>query len=303
MEHIDLNLLRSLDVLIEEENVTRAAQRLGVTQPGLSAQLAKLRAIFGDHLLVPAEKGRGMVATSRALELREPLRAALKDLEAVVQTPARFDPYSDKRDFVIATSDNAAIVIGVPLVEKLRKEAGRGIRLSFVRADADVSSQLERGDVDLLFGSERAVPASMKVRKLIDETYVMVQRKEHPRGNVALDVDTYCALEHVLVSTSGGSFHGFIDEQLERLGRHRRVGLSVHQFVMAPTIVASTDYVSTLPKHFACRFAEWLDIHELPIAAEGFSLFAAWHPRAHADPGLVWLRQQLVAKSGSRWLT
>ncbi|PSJ52713.1 LysR family transcriptional regulator [Mesorhizobium soli] len=295
MRGIDLNLLRSLDVLIEEANVTHAAARLGVTQPGLSAQLARLRAIFDDPLLVPSEKGRGMLPTSRALELREPLHAALKDLEAVVRTPAQFDPRTDARTFAIATTDNAVVVLGLPLIERLRQTAGRGIRLSFSSTGTDVAAELERGEINLLIGSDRMVPPAMKARKLLEESYVMIQRKGHPRGRAPLDLDAYCKLEHVLVSTSGGSFHGFIDEQLEKLGYRRSVALSVHQFVMAPMIVASTDFVSTLPRRFAARFADHrLDLFELPFSAQGFNLFAAWHPRAHADPALMWLRNQLI---------
>jgi DNA-binding transcriptional LysR family regulator len=292
---VDLNLLRSLDVLIEEANVTRAASRLGLTQPGLSAQLARLRDIFGDPLLVPSETGRGMVPTRRALEIREPLRVALKDLAAVVRQSPRFDPLTDARSFAIATSDNAAIVLGLPLIERVRAAAGAGVRISFIGSSAAISSQLERGDIDLLIASERALPPAMKARKLLDESYVMVQRKDHPRGQGALDLDAYCALDHVLVSTSGGSFHGFIDEQLEQLGHRRNVALSVHQFIMAPMIVAATDFVSTLPRRLAMRFADRLDLVDLPFPAKGFSLFAAWHPRAHGDSALSWLRQQLIA--------
>lgn len=291
---IDLNLLRSLDVLIEEANVTHAAARVGVTQPGMSAQLARLRALFGDPLLVPSERGRGMAPTSRALELRAPLRAALKDLAAVVRTPARFDPQTDARAFAFAATDNAVVVLGLPLIERLRETAGPGIRLAFSNAGSDIAAQLERGDIDLLIGSERMVPPAMKARKVLDETYVMIQRKAHPRGSAPLSLEAYCALEHVLVSTSGGSFHGFIDEQLETLGHRRRVALSVHQFVIAPMIVASTDFVSTLPRRFAARFADRVDPFDLPFAAKGFSLFAAWHPRAHADLALAWLRGQLA---------
>ena len=183
MKGVDLNLLVSLDVLIEEANVTRAAARLGVSQPGLSAQLARLRDLFGDPLLVPSESGRGMLPTSRALELKGPLHAALKDLETVVRHPPRFDPKVDSRTFAIAASDNATIVLGLPLMERLRDEAGSGVRIAFQAARSDVvATQLERGEVDILIGSERMVPPAMKARKLIDEMYVMVQRRGHPRG-------------------------------------------------------------------------------------------------------------------------
>ena len=299
MKGVDLNLLVSLDVLIEEANVTRAAAQLGVSQPGLSAQLARLRDLFGDPLLVPSESGRGMLPTSRALELKGPLHAALKDLETVVRHPPRFDPKVDSRTFAIAASDNATIVLGLPLMERLRDEAGSGVRIAFQAARSDVvATQLERGEVDILIGSERMVPPAMKARKLIDEMYVMVQRRGHPRGTAPLDLDSYCSLQHVLVSTSGGSLTGFIDEQMEKFGRERQVVLSVHQFILAPMIVETTDYVSTLPKRLAQRFADRLDMFELPFKAEGFKLFAAWHPRVQADPANAWLRRELIEIAG-----
>lgn len=293
---IDLNLLVSLNILIEEANVTRAAARLGVSQPGLSAQLARLRELFGDPLLVPSETGRGMLPTVRALELREPLYAALKDLETVLRRPSKFDPRSDTRTFSIAASDNATIVLGLALIERLRSSAGPGIRVAFQNIRNDlIGAQLERGDIDILIGSEKIVPTAMKARKLYDERFMHVQRKGHPRGMAQLDLDTYCSLEQVLISTSGGSFYGFIDEQLEKLGYRSNVVLSVHQFMLAPMIVECTDIVATIPERLAKRFADKLDIFELPFAAQGFSLYAAWHPRSQADPAHVWLRNELAA--------
>ncbi|MFP3247234.1 MAG: LysR substrate-binding domain-containing protein, partial [Paraburkholderia sp.] len=141
------------------------------------------------------------------------------------------------------------------------------------------AERLERGEIDLLLGSERMVPASMKARKLHDERFVFAQRKGHPRGTAPLDLETYCALDHVLVSTSGGSFHGFMDEHLDALGRERRVALSVQHFTLVPELLANSDYVSTLPARFARRHLNQLDLFELPFEARGFTLFLAWHPR------------------------
>lgn len=293
---IDLNLLASLDVLIEEANVTRAAARLGLSQPALSAQLARLRDFFGDPLLVPSDTGRGMVPTVRALELRDPLHTALKDLETIVRRSSRFDPMSDARTFAIAASDYAAIVLGLGLVERLRAVAGPGIRIRFLSLHAvQLDNRSDLGDVDILIGPDGSVTGMMKARKLFDERFVVIQRKGHPRGTGALDLDGYCALEHVLVSPIDGSLHGFIDEQLEALGYRRTVVLSVHQFMLAPMMIERTDFVSTLPERLALRFADRVDLFELPFRASAFSLFAAWHLRSHADPAHVWLRGQLTA--------
>jgi DNA-binding transcriptional LysR family regulator len=295
LRDIDLNLLVSLDALLAESNVTRAAERLHLTQPAVSTQLARLRQIFGDPLLLPAETGRGMTRTARALELMAPLHAALKNLEAVVRHQPAFDPLSDTRRFVIAAHDNATIVLGMRLMERLPTSAGPGVRVAFVIGDQPTAaSRLESGEIDLLLGSDRMIPPSMKARKLYDEHFVFVQRKGHPRGMAPLDLDAYCALDHVLVSTSGGSFHGFMDEHLDELGRERRVALSVQHFTLVPELLSKTDYVSTLPSRFAARYIDQLDIFALPFDARGFTLYAGWHPRNQADPALVWLRETLA---------
>src|SRR5215467_1199136 len=127
----DLSLLVSLDALIEEANVTKAAERLNISQPALSAQLARLRDLFHDPLLVSAKSGRGMVPTPRALELKLPLHLALKDLEAVVKRPPTFDPLSAERTFAIAGSDNVTAVLGVRLIARAQKLAGPNVRISF----------------------------------------------------------------------------------------------------------------------------------------------------------------------------
>src|SRR5436305_14500384 len=290
----DLNLLVSLHARIDEANVTRAAARLNVSQPALSAQLARLRGLFHDPLLVPSRTGRGMIPTARALELRVPLHVALKELETVVKRPSAFDPLKADRSFVIAASDNATVVLGVGLIEHIQKIAGPGLRVSFRSPSADlIAPQLEPGEVDLLIGSERMVPTDMRTRRLVEERYLMAQRKGHPRGKKRLDLKTYCSLSHVLVSTSGGSFRGDIDEQLEKVGRRRNVVLSIHQFILAPMFLRITDYVATLPARFVDRFTDDLDTFELPFKARGFTLSAAWHPRNQADPAHIWLREQL----------
>jgi len=292
LKGVDLNLLASLDVLIQASNVTRAAEAAGVTQSSMSAQLARLRRVFDDPLLIPAESGRGMVPTARALELAPQLAAVLKDIETLVRVKPAFDPRTSERGFHIAASDNAIVAIGLPLVAAVACAAGAGVRIAFHAPDASsVAQQMEAGAIDLLIGSERMVPTSMKARLLLEERFVMAQRKGHPRGAGALDLEAYCRLQHVLVSTSGGSFHGFMDEHLEKLGRQRSVVLSVPQFTLVPELLRTTDYVCTVPSRLAARFADTLDVFELPFRAQGFRLSMAWHPRNHADPGLGWLRE------------
>lgn len=301
MRGIDLNLLVSLDALLEEANVTRAAERLHLTQPALSTQLARLRRIFGDPLLIPSPHGRGMTRSMRAMELMAPLRDVLKQIETVVRRQPSFDPFNDVRRFTIAASDQAIAVLGFQLMQSWADLAGPAVQLAFVLAEQSTSAErFERGEIDLLIGSERMVPQWTKARKLYDERFVFVQRKGHPRGSGPVDLDSYCELGHVLVSTSGGSFFGFMDEHLQSLGRGRRVVLSVQHFTLVPELLARTDYVSTLPSRLVTRYRDVLDVFELPFAARGFSLSAAWHPRNQADPGSIWLRETL-AQIAANW--
>lgn len=295
LRNLDLNLLVSLDALLAERNVTRAAVRLHMSQPALSAQLARLRTIFDDPLLMPAESGRGMVATARAERLQADLRGALHHLQAVINRAPSFDPLTDVRGFTLASSDNAGVLIGVPLFEALRTTAGDGIRIAWRSIDQHrVAAQLESGEIDFLIAAPDVMPPAMKATRVTQERFVMAQRKGHPRGTGPLDLASYCALRHVLVSISGGNFHGFMDEHLERLGVHRTVAVSVQQFGLAAAILQVTDYVCTLPARLVQRHADTLDAFELPFAAQGFSLYLGWHPRYHADPANCWMRDVIL---------
>lgn len=294
MKSVDLDLLLALDALLDHGNVTRAAEHMGIGQPALSARLARLRNILGDPLLVPSESGRGMVATPRALALHQPLKAALHTLADVVAPPPAFDPRNAERHFIVAASDRAVASFGLPLLELLSQRAGPGLRLSFIHPQqASMAQQMEQGPVDLLFGTDHLMPPTARSVALREERFVMVQRKGHPRGTAPLDLDTYCALDHVLVSPSG-TLRGYVDEQLDQIGRSRRVGLGVHQFALALLMVRNSDRVTTVPIQYASRCLDQVDVFDLPFVVPGFTMYLAWHPRLHAEPAHQWLRQQIV---------
>jgi len=294
MRGADLALLVSLDVLLEEANVTRAASRLNISQPALSAQLARLRDLLGDPLLLPSETGRGMVATERARQLRAPLREALLGLEKTVREPAVFDPSSAQRTFTVAANDNATAILGLGLARTVEAQHNAGLRLAFRNADPEqVVGQMERGDIDVLIAGSRFLPPALKSRELISDVFMMAQRKGHPRGTTPPDLASYCTLQHVIVSNSGG-FHGFIEEHLAALGMQRHVALSVPSYNLVPLMLASTDYVCALPLCLLNRFSDTLDIFPLPLARLGFTLSMAWHPRSDNDAGHRWLREQLM---------
>jgi DNA-binding transcriptional LysR family regulator len=292
---VDLNLLVSLDTLLDLKNVTRAAEKLEVAQSTVSAQLARLRKTFDDPLLIPADTGRGMVATSRAEEFQPELKRIIKSVEQLIASQRNFDPISNTKTFNIASSDNGIIGIGLPLIETIGGTGNPGIHIAFhAYNESKIAAQMESGEIDLLIGSERMLPQTMKARKLYDERFVQLQRKGHPRGKRALDLEEYCSLDHLLVSISGGSFHGVIDEHLEKMGRKRNVVLSGQQFTLVPEILRTTDYVCTAPDRLTKRFKHALDAFELPFKAQGFSMYLAWHPRNHADQAISWIREIII---------
>ena len=178
----DLGLLASLNVLLEETNGSKAAERLGISQPALSAQLARLRDLFGDALLLPASSGKGMVPTTRAIELGQPLRAALQTLGDAVSTPARFDAATAIRTFTIAANDNATAMLGVRLNERVATRFP-GLRIAFRSVGkAELPALLESGDVDIAWVSKEAIPRGGSSKALLREEFRMAQRLAHPRG-------------------------------------------------------------------------------------------------------------------------
>lgn len=290
---IDVNLLVSLNVLLQERNVTHSAHRMNISQPAMSAQLTKLRGLFDDPLLMPAERGRGMTATALAITLQPMLQSALKVLESAVSMQLSFDPDHDLRTFHIAASDNAMVAVGQPLIEQLAANH-KNVRVVFQRPDpSTIAQQLEMGEIDVLLDADRHIPPSMKARLLLNDTFMMAQRKGHPRGKKSLDLETYCQLRHVLVSTGDDTLRGYMDEYLASIGTQRDVALVVPHVLLVPSILTASDYVCTTASTLLAGRLGELDYFELPFKAPSFTLQMAWHPRNQQNPAITWLREKI----------
>lgn len=294
---MDIDLILTLDALLKDQNITHAAARLGISQPALSARLTRLRALFGEPLFVPSPHGRGVLPTPRAEALRPRIATVLQSISAMFE-PETFDAQHSHRTFVIALHENPALMLGAELLNQIRTEAP-GIRLRFALPDvAKLTAQMESGDVDIYIGVNAGAHDAWVRRTLFDDEYATAQRKGHPRGTGPLDLQTYCALSHLVVSSEGDPFAGFVDQHLAGLGHQRSVVMSTQSYAMAPPIVAGTDLLCTLPRRMLQRFVQTLDIFPPPLPLQPIAIGMFWHPKNSQDPANSWLRQQLLQAAG-----
>ncbi|WP_394831423.1 LysR family transcriptional regulator [Pendulispora rubella] len=295
IDDLDIDLLLALNALLDSQNVTQAARKLGITQPALSARLGRLRALFDDRLFVAGSSGRGVVPTSRALELKPLVADVVERLRALMSVAPAFEPAQSKRTFVIAARENPATVLAPALVPLVRSLAPR-VRLAFIQPRPDrIMSDLESGKVDVFLGATHGVGSDSLVgRTLFEVDFVTAQRRDHPRGTGPLSLKEFCRLEHVLVSIDGG-FSGLVDEALALKGCTRNVVVSVQSYALAPIIVANSDIVCTLPRSLLEPLSDVLHVAPPPIELERVELAAYWHERSQLDPGHKWLREQIFA--------
>jgi DNA-binding transcriptional LysR family regulator len=289
---VDLNLLVALDTLLSERSVTRAASRLNLSQSAMSATLGRLRALFGDPLLL--RTAGGMLPTSKALELAAPVKQVVADIGRLVQQSGAFDPATTQATFTIAASDYVEYAILPQLVDRFEAAAPLA-RLAVRPMDLGaVGRQLESGEVDLGILGAGFAPPNVRSRPLYLERFVCVARRDHPRIRERLTLDEFCALDHVLVAPFGGSFTAPADDVLAGIGRQRRVRLSVPHFLLVPEILGRSDMIAMLPERLARGYRDRFRVLELPFEMPPFTIAEVWHERTHRDPALLWLRQTLA---------
>lgn len=291
LRRIDLNLLVTLDVLLSERNVSLAAERLGMSQPAVSARLNRLREMFSDRLFSASR--RGLVPTRRALELRQPLARVLADLDSLIEGGA-FNPAEVKRVFRLVASDAVHASVCAPFAASIQSEFA-GIDFAFLAAAAgSVERRLNAGELDLALVSPSLLPQSAKRQVLYEERFLSVMRQGHPLAGRKLDAETFCNYEHILVSTEGGGFRGTVDTVLEQAGFQRKVRISVPNFLVVPELLANSDMIATLPERVALLWKDRLHAAKPPVEIPAFPIFMAWSARAGADEGLSWLRKRLA---------
>lgn len=290
---LDLNLLKTLDALLDERSVTRAASRLALTQPAVSGMLNRLRDYFNDPLFIRAP--HGIVPTARAEELAAPVKRILADIDVLLQ-PVTFDPLTARLTFTLAATDYALRAVVVPFIAALKVQAS-GIRVRVVPVEPGrLAARLEQGKIDLALLTPHTTPDELHSRALYDERYVCMMRADHPDAGKPLSLDRFCALEHVLVSYEGESFRGVTDDALEKVARMRHVGLSVSNFLVLPDVLAISDMIAVVPSRIADN-QTGMFVCETPVPVPGFTKSMAWHGRSHRNPAQRWLRGLLLETS------
>lgn len=295
---LDLNLLVALRALIAERHVTRAAARVGLTQPAMSHALARLRSVLGDPVLVRTRTG--MVLTPRAQALAEPLERVLGDVSKLLAPADRFDPARSTRTFRVGTADYGELVLMPAVLGRVLRE-GPHIRVRMRDVGSRARDHLEDDEVDVVLGPVGMMGvggASVLAQKLFSERFVCVVREEHPSVGKRLTLDQFVSLPHALIVPRGDA-GSVVDTALAKLGRRRRVAVEVPHFLVAPFLLEKTDMILTVAARVARTLAPSAGLRVLPPPPEldlpGFDMSLVWHERNRADPGLAWFREVVAA--------
>ncbi len=293
MTRPDLNLLVTLDVVLSEGSVARAARRLGLSPSAMSRALSRLRDVTGDPLLVRA--GRGLVPTPRALELRDRVGQIVSDAESLLRPAERLDLARLARTFTLRTSEGFVENFGAGLVV-IAAEQAPGVRLRFVQKPDKDSTPLRDGAVDLETGVvESSTSPELRTRTLFEDHYVGVVRAGHSLEAGTVTLSRYFAGDHVSVARRGAD-QVPLDSDLKTLGRERTVVAIVDGFASALALAKNSDLIATVPARHTGKLRAGMHTFVLPLETSSFTVSMLWHPRFHADPAHRWLRG-LVAES------
>jgi DNA-binding transcriptional LysR family regulator len=292
---VDLNLLPIAVALYDEQNVSRAAQRLGMSQPAVSMALRKLRAVFNDQLFVRAPSG--IAPTPRAHALVTIARPLVIQLHEGLLAEDRFDPAVSDRAFTFALSDVGEMVFLPKLVERVRSKAPNASIRSVSMPPGELAEGLDGGEVDLAIGYFPDLRRqSFFQQRLFTHHFACLLRAKHPMRQQRLSLDAFLAAEHAVVH-AGGRSQEIFERFLERKRLRRRIVLSTPHFLSLPMIIARSNLVTTVPHALALYFARLsseLAIAQPPFAVAGFDLKQHWHRKYHHDARSRWLREQVA---------
>jgi DNA-binding transcriptional LysR family regulator len=286
---VDLNLLNAFDALFTERNVSRAAARIGLTQPGMSNALSRLRVVFGDELFVRTPNE--MRPTPLARELATPIREGLAHLRSALEKPKPFDPASSRHLFTIGASDNCDFAIA-PAFTRLRRFAPN-IDFNVVALKTTAAFEnIDKGAIELAVGRLVNVPKRFSNLTLYEERCVCVCDRRLNMPVEGLTIDALASMPHLQV------WHettGFVDRELAARGLVRRLAVTVPNFAVVPYALEDSGLIAVVGERIARRFAAlpWIAVHELPLQGKPWTVSLVWGDGQDPDPALKWLTKQL----------
>jgi len=292
LARVDLNLLVVLETIHAEGGITRAAEKLHLSQPAISHALARLRETFDDPLFV--RQGNTMVPTPFARRLLEPVRESLRTLGAAFAGLERFDPATSRKRFTVGLRAVMESAVLPALMQEIL-DAAPGVSVAAVRVDRRrVEADLAAGALDVALDVLLPVPDVVSHARLSSDRLVVVARRDHPGIGDTLGLDAYLQLDHVLVSARRRGM-GLEDTALSRLGHRRTIRMRCQQYFAACRVVSRTDLVLTMPERQARITNREFDNRVLPLPLDGLSLdaYLYWHASADTDPANAWLRQRI----------
>jgi len=294
LDKIDLHLIRVLNTVLTERSVSRAALRLGMYQPAVSAALKRLRALAGDPILVRA--GNGMVPTDAGLRMIEPSASILQASGRLFSEARGFDAATTDVTFRLAATDYLDPLFLPQLVGQIKAQAPRcQIEIHPLSAQSDYRAQLAGGQVDIVIGNWASPPDDLHMGHLFGDDVVCLVAKDHPAARRSWDSATWLDAEHIAPTPTHPGAKGVIDEHLDTLGLRRHIAVRCAHFGLMPSMVASSLLIMTTGRQFCDRFASVLPVSVVtaPIAFPRMMYYQLWHERTHASNASKWLREQV----------
>jgi DNA-binding transcriptional LysR family regulator len=289
---LDVGMLRTFDALLREKSVSRAAARLFLSQPAVSASLNRLREVFGDPLF--SRTAHGVLPTERALALAPQVHKLLDDLAALLEAERPFDAGASNRIFRIAGSDHASRSL-LPELSKTLIALGSSIRIEWVPPGTwSLADHLHTGELDLAVIARIQVPRDIETRTLYQDQYVYVMRRDHPRAGEPVTLDSFCEIPQIFLGYGTSMLDDLIDETLARAGRQRLAQIAVTSFGQIVHQLRHSDHAAVLGGRVARQFAEQLHIQPLPFELPAYQSLLCWDARAEGDGGIRWLREQVL---------
>lgn len=291
--HLDLNLLVALDVLLDEQNITRAAERLHMTQSATSGVLGRLRSFFEDELLV--QVGRRMQPTPYALELASPVREVLMTIRSSITARPVFDPAVSKRHFRVVTSDYLVSVLFAEVIQNVQSLAP-AITFEMISPGDNSSDLLVRGEVDMMIVPERYVVEGHPSQLLFEEDHVCVVWRDNPLVGDSLTLEQYMELGHIAVGFGRNRHLSIEDWFMGQYGCNRRLEVITHDFNTLPQLLVGTTRVATMHRRLAELYGDYLPLRLLPppVALPLMRECMLWNRSMEGDPMHRWLRERIV---------